>query len=245
MDRGTVVTTDWSGYSDLVRIGGTHGNDVVGLLYEGGAVDARDEIRFARFTQDWLTPRRGPDPTTPDKAPGGRPAAVLGGARPTDGAFGGAIEFDGTDDAVRLPYRSRLPLHTKDFTASLWFRYSATTGEQPMLWVGGVGTTQPQVWLRGEPAAGRLTGLITVRDGAAPPRTASVRSTGAYNDGQWHRLVLRRGGGGAHALRRRYAVQHRRHPRIGQPQLAVRGAHRATGRQPGPLHRGDRRSTRP
>ncbi|UUU29601.1 exo-alpha-sialidase [Streptomyces sp. CA-210063] len=197
VDRGTVVTTDWSGYSDLVRIGGDggSGDDVVGLLYEGGAVDARDEIRFARFTEDWLQPRRGPDPTTPDKAPGGKRAAVLGGARPTDGRFGGAIEFDGTDDAVRLPYRSQLPLGTKDFTASLWFRYSATSGEQPMLWMGGVGASQPQVWLRGEPAAGRLTGLITVRDGASPPRTTSVRSTGAYNDGQWHQLVLRRGGG--------------------------------------------------
>ncbi|WP_326574750.1 exo-alpha-sialidase [Streptomyces sp. NBC_00481] len=196
VDRGTVVTTDWSGYSDLVRIdGGEGGNDVVGLLYEGGAVDARDEIRFARFTEDWLQPRRGPDPTTPDRAPGGRRAAVLGGALPTDGRFGGAIGFDGADDAVRLPYRPRLPLGTKDFTASLWFRYAATTGEQPMLWMGGVGTTQPQVWLRGEPAAGRLTGLITVRDGASTPRSTSVRSTGAYNDGEWHQLVLRRGGG--------------------------------------------------
>ncbi|MET7701223.1 sialidase family protein, partial [Streptomyces sp. NPDC005485] len=60
VDRGTVVTTDWSGYSDMVRADG----DTVGLMYEGGAVDARDEIRFARFTEDWLKPRRGPDPTT-------------------------------------------------------------------------------------------------------------------------------------------------------------------------------------
>ncbi|MEV4859817.1 sialidase family protein [Streptomyces ossamyceticus] len=197
VDRGTVVTTDWSGYSDLVRIGrGADGaGAVVGLLYEGGAVDARDEIRFARFTEHWLKPRRGPDPTTPDRAPGGGRAAVLGGARSTDGAFGGAIAFDGADDAVRLPYRSRLPLHDKEFTASLWFRYTAAGGEHPLLWMGGVGTTQPQVWVRGEPASGRLTGLMTVRDGAAPPRSVSVRSTGAYNDGRWHHLVLRRGGG--------------------------------------------------
>ncbi|WP_327408559.1 exo-alpha-sialidase [Streptomyces sp. NBC_01281] len=191
VDRGTVVTTDWSGYSDLVRIDG----DAVGLLYEGGAVDARDEIRFARFTEDWLRPRRGPDPTTADLVPFARPAAVLGGAHETAGVRGGALEFDGTDDAVRLPYSSRLPLGTKDFTASLWFRYTATTGEQPLLWMGGIGTTQPQVWVRGEPASGRITGLITTRNGAAAPATASVRTTGAYNDGQWHRLALRRGGG--------------------------------------------------
>ncbi|GGZ68883.1 sialidase family protein [Streptomyces bluensis] len=191
VDRGTVITTDWSGYSDMVQIGA----DTVGLMYEGGAVDARDEIRFARFTENWLESRRGPDPTTADRAAGGRPALVLGGARATDGVFGGAIEFDGTDDAVRLPYSPRLPLGTRDFTASLWFRYSATTGEQPLLWMGGVGTTQPQVWLRGEPASDRIQGLITVREGSSPPRSASVRTAGAYNDGRWHHLALRRGGG--------------------------------------------------
>ncbi|WP_030791901.1 exo-alpha-sialidase [Streptomyces sp. NRRL S-920] len=191
VDRGTTVTTDWSGYSDLVRADGTH----VGLMYEGGAVDARDEIRFARFTEDWLKPRRGPDPTTRDHAPGARPAAVLGGARETGGRFGGALSFDGTDDAVRLPFRRQLPLGTRDFTAAMWFRYSATSGEQPLLWMGGIGTNQPQVWLRGEPASNRVTGLITTRDGGTPPRSASVRTTSAYNDGQWHHIVLRRGDG--------------------------------------------------
>ncbi|GAA3849963.1 exo-alpha-sialidase [Streptomyces coacervatus] len=191
VDRGTVVTTDWSGYSDMARID----HDTVGLMYEGGAVDARDEIRFARFTEDWLQPRRGPDPTTVDRAPYARPAAVLGGAEETDGVFGGALEFDGTDDAVRLPYSDELPLGTKDFTASLWFRYTATSGEQPLLWMGGIGTTQPQVWLRGEPASNRIQGLITVRNGAAAPQSASVRTSGSYNDGQWHHLALRRGGG--------------------------------------------------
>ncbi|MEU5996618.1 sialidase family protein [Streptomyces sp. NPDC047197] len=191
VDRGTTVTTDWSGYSDMVRADGEH----VGLMYEGGAVDARDEIRFARFTEDWLQPRRGPDPKTADRAPHAKPAAVLGGASTTDGRFGGAIAFDGTNDAVRLPFRSQLPLGTKDFTASLWFRYSATSGEQPLLWMGGIGTNQPQVWLRGEPASNRVTGLITTRDGSTPPRSASVRTTGAYNDGQWHHIALRRGGG--------------------------------------------------
>ncbi|WP_447041379.1 exo-alpha-sialidase [Streptomyces sp. DSM 118878] len=188
VDRGTTVTTDWSGYSDMVLADRGH----VGLMYEGGAVDARDEIRFARFTEDWLKPRRGPDPTTTDRAPGARAAAVLGGARETAGRFGGALAFDGTDDAVRLPFRARLPRGSGDFTASLWFRYSAASGEQPLLWMGGIGNNQPQVWLRGEPASNRITGLMTTREGATPPKSASVRTTSAYNDGQWHHLVLRR-----------------------------------------------------
>ncbi|MFF9003438.1 exo-alpha-sialidase [Streptomyces achromogenes] len=191
VDRGTVVTTDWSGYSDLVRIGST----AVGLLYEGGTADARDEIRFARFTEDWLAPRRGPDPVTPDLARHARPAAVLGDPERVDGVSGGALEFDGTDDAVRLPYRAGLPLGAKDFTVSLWFRYAATAGEQPLLWMGGIGTGQPQVWLRGEPAGNRVQALITVRGGAGAPQSASVRTATAYDDGRWHHAVLRRGGG--------------------------------------------------
>ncbi|MFE2353174.1 exo-alpha-sialidase [Streptomyces parvulus] len=191
VDRGTVLTRDWSGYSDMVDVD----DATVGLLYEAGAVDARDEIRFARFTEDWLQARRAADPTTPDLAPGAAPAAVLGGAGPTTGAVGGALSFDGADDAVRLPFDERLPLGDGDFTASLRFRYSAADGEQPLLWMGGVGISQPQVWLRAEPANGRVQGLITARDGAAAPRSAWVRTDDALNDGRWHQLALRRGGG--------------------------------------------------
>jgi sialidase-1 len=191
VDRGTVVTRDWSGYSDMVAVDDT----TVGLMYEAGPVDARDEIRFARFTEEWLQPRRGADATTADLAPGATPAAVLGGAGTTDGAVGGALSLDGTDDAVRLPYDERLPLGDGDFTASLWFRYTAVDGEQPLLWLGGVGTTQPQVWLRAEPGNGRIQGLITTREGGTAPRSAWVRTDRAHNDGRWHHLVLRRGGG--------------------------------------------------
>ncbi len=191
VDRGKVVTTDWSGYSDMVAIDAS----TVGLMYEGGAVDARDEIRFARFTEDWLGPRRGPDPTTADLAPGAPRATVLGGARVTDGVLGRAMEFDGDDDAVRLPYRSRLPLGTGEFTVSLFFRYSAASGEQPFLWMGGIGSTQPQVWLRGEPDNDRVRALITTREGLGTVRTSSVWAEGAHNDGEWHHLALRRGGG--------------------------------------------------
>ncbi|MFJ5260367.1 exo-alpha-sialidase [Streptomyces sp. NPDC088387] len=191
VDRGTVVTRDWAGYSDLADLGG----GAAGLLYEAGTVDARDEIRFARFTEDWLVPRRGPDPTTEDLAPGASPAAVLGGAATTPGVLGSALAFDGKDDAVRLPYRSQLPLDTKDFTASLWFRYTATSGEQPLLWMGGVGVNQPQVWLRGEPDSDRVRGLITTRSGPTAWHSASLSTDGAHNDGEWHHLALRRGDG--------------------------------------------------
>ncbi len=91
--------------------------------------------------------------------------------------------------------RSRLPLGAGDFTASLFFRYSATSGEQPFLWMGGIGSTQPQIWLRGEPDNDRVRALITAREGFRTVRTASVWADGARNDGRWHHLALRRGAG--------------------------------------------------
>ncbi|GAB2832306.1 exo-alpha-sialidase [Streptomyces daliensis] len=193
VDRGRTVTTDWSGYSDMVQAT----PERVGLLYEGGAVDARDEIRFARFTEGWLGERRGPDPVTPDHAPGARDALVLGGAARTEDrhGHGRALSFDGRDDAVRLPFRRQLPLGTREFTASLWFRYEATGGEQPMLWMGGVGPNQPQVRLVGDPARSRLTAAITTRSGTSPTTTAEVATDRAYNDGRWHRAELRRADG--------------------------------------------------
>ncbi|MFH8590568.1 exo-alpha-sialidase [Streptomyces rimosus] len=191
VDRGARITTDWSGYSDLVAVS----PGLTGLLYEGGAADARDQIRFARFTDAWLGPRRGPDPTTPDHGRHARPALVLGGARPVPGRFGDALSFDGRDDAVRLPFRRSLPLGSGDFTCSLWFRYRATSGEQPFLWMGGVGSRSPQVALRGDPARGRISASITALDGARPAATAEAATTAAYNDGRWHHLSLRRTGG--------------------------------------------------
>jgi sialidase-1 len=192
VDRGTVVTRDWSGYSDMTAIA----SDTVGLLYEGGAVDARDEIRFARFSADWLAPRRGPDPTTADLSPHAEKAAVLGGAATVaNGVSGDALAFDGSDDAVRLPHRPQLVLGRGDFTASMWFRHTATAGEQPLFSLGGIGGSQPQIRLSAEPAHDRLRGLITVREGARTVRTATVDAAGARADGRWHHVVLRRGGG--------------------------------------------------
>ncbi|MEU3713268.1 exo-alpha-sialidase [Streptomyces catenulae] len=190
-DRGARVTGDWSGYSDLVPVS----PGVTGLFYEAGAADARDEMRFARFTDAWLGPRRGPDPTTPDGAPGARPATVLGGARTTSGVLGRALAFDGTDDAVDVPFRASLPLGEAPFTCALWFRYDATGGEQPMLWLGGSGGSSPQVTLVGDPARGRITATVTTVAGAAPPVTTTLSTAGAYHDGRWHLLALRRGGG--------------------------------------------------
>jgi sialidase-1 len=116
-EQGTRITTDWSGYSDLVQVGGPE----IGLLYEGGAVDARDEIRFARFTEEYLGRHNSAGPSTPDVSRHAD-ARVLGGASVAAGRFGGALTLDGVDDYVRVPYDPAQPPGDGDLTWTGWFR---------------------------------------------------------------------------------------------------------------------------
>ncbi|WP_084143167.1 exo-alpha-sialidase [Amycolatopsis taiwanensis] len=190
-EQGTRITADWSGYSDLVQISGNDvANAEVGLLYEGGPVDARDEIRFTRFTESNLGPRGPVGPTTPDTSRTKADAYVLGGASLTAGKFGGGLELDGVDDYLRVPYAEEQLPGDGDLTYTAWFRYGASTGQQALLWLGGMGSTAPQLWLRGEPASNRLVALMTTAQGSA-----SIATTSAYNDNQWHHVVLQRAGG--------------------------------------------------
>ncbi|HEY0451988.1 exo-alpha-sialidase [Actinophytocola sp.] len=190
-EQGTRITTDWSGYSDLVQISDPRARSTeIGLLYEGGAVDARDEIRFARFDEEYLG-RRGPaGPTTPDTSPTRADSYVLGGPAPAAGRFGAGLELDGVDDYLRVPYDKAQEPGDGDLTYTAWFRYGESTGPQALLWLGGMGGTAPQLWLRGEPASNRLVAWMTTAKGSA-----SVTTTSAYDDRQWHHVALRRSAG--------------------------------------------------
>ena len=60
---GTRITSDWSGVLRLAILD----TGEIGLLYEGGTVDARDQIRFARFTENDIGHPDAPlGATTPD-----------------------------------------------------------------------------------------------------------------------------------------------------------------------------------
>lgn len=190
-DQGTIITRDWSGYSDLVQISSPRARTTqIGLLYEGGAVDARDEIRFAGFNEQYLGWHNSAGPSTPDVSRQHADAYILGGAAPGTGRYGNGLALDGVDDYVRVPYnKAQLP-GDGDFTWSAWINYGATTGNQAILWLGGMGTTAPQMWLRGEPANNRIIAAMTTVNG-----TKSISSSGAYNDQAWHHLVLERASG--------------------------------------------------
>ncbi|MEV4319990.1 sialidase family protein [Actinocrispum sp. NPDC049592] len=186
-DQGTRITTDWSGYSDLVQITGT-ANPEIGLIYEGGAADARDEIRFGRFTEDYLGWRKSGGPATPDVSPTNADSNVVGSTTVTTGKFTKAIALN--DDFVRVPYKPALAVGDDDFTWSSWFRYGATKTPQVIFWLGGMGNTAPQIWLRGEPANNRLIALMTTANGSK-----SIETTKAYDDQAWHHIALQRAAG--------------------------------------------------
>ncbi|MFB9831673.1 LamG domain-containing protein [Actinoallomurus acaciae] len=99
-------------------------------------------------------------------------------------------EFDGIDDYIQVPWNESLDLGAGDFTWSARIRYSDTTGTHSILWAYQVGSGAPQIWLRAEPANNRLIAIMGTGNG-----TPTVTTAQAYNDGQWHDVVLRRTAG--------------------------------------------------
>ncbi|MFF0264163.1 exo-alpha-sialidase [Kribbella sp. NPDC004536] len=186
VDEGTRITSDWSGYSDMAILD----TGEIGLLYEGGTVDARDQIRFARFTENDLGLPDAPlGPTTPDVSGLHNDSYLRGGPVTVTGKFGQARDFDGVDDAIQLPFAESLAVGAGDFTAMAWIKYGASTTPQAIFWGYGINEFS-QFWLRAEPADGRIRGLITTGG-----NTAAVQTARAYNDNAWHHVALQRKAG--------------------------------------------------
>ncbi|TDC05804.1 neuraminidase [Nonomuraea longispora] len=197
-DEGKVFHWGPSAYSDMVRLDG----DEAALMYEAGDVSPYEQIRFARFDESYLETPNGPPPgvpgppapgpATPDTSPYRNQAFVRGGAQTTGGRFGGGLALDRVDDRVEVPFDDSIDLGAKDFTLTSWIRYSETTGAHTILWFHRVdrGTNPPALWLRAEPASNRIRAILAV-----DRFDVTVQSASAYNDGQWHFVVLQRTGG--------------------------------------------------
>lgn len=129
----------------------------------------------------------------PDVGPNqyGNHAVIHGGAQLGDRNSGRAMTFDGQDDYLRLVSCSdSLRLGAGDFTLTAWFRHTATTGALPIVRGYGMGSGVRQFWLRAEPGQGRIRAAIDT--GTA---YAEVKTTSAYNDGQWHHALMKRQSG--------------------------------------------------
>ncbi|MGX7672539.1 exo-alpha-sialidase [Plantactinospora sp. DSM 117369] len=197
-DQGKVFYWGPSAYSDMVRLDG----DEAALMYEAGTVTPYEQIRFARFNEAYLDTPNGvppgipgppaPGPTTPDESPYRNEAYVRGGAQTTDGRFGNGLSLDRVDDRVEVEFDDSIDLGGQDFTLTSWIRYSDRTGAHAILWFHRVdrGTNPPALWLRAEPASNRIRAILAV-----DRFDVTVQSQSAYNDGQWHFVVLQRARG--------------------------------------------------
>ncbi|NUT34483.1 MAG: neuraminidase [Hamadaea sp.] len=198
-DNGKVISWGPGGYSDLVDIGDDPAlGPVAGVLYEGGVAALYEVVQFVRFNEAYLDSPNGsppslppaplPGPTTPDVSPRyGNTAYVRGGAALGEGRFGAGFAPDGVDDYVEMPFTSAVDLQDSDFTIMTWFRYSETSGSIVIWWFYQVGTGAAQIWLRAEPASNRIRGVVGTGQG-----DANITIPGAYNDGKWHHVAMRR-----------------------------------------------------
>ncbi|MFC5663943.1 LamG-like jellyroll fold domain-containing protein [Kitasatospora misakiensis] len=151
-----------------------------------------------QWTQQHDVVRLDDGPSTPDSSVHCVNARVDGGARPTaDGAFGGALTLDGTDDDVRLPYRSATALGAGDFTVSTEVRHSAkpTDPDQVLLWAYGTGASERQLWLRIQPSQDRLYAAFETDTATTTVTAVDSSAATAFGDGSWHQMALRRSGG--------------------------------------------------
>jgi sialidase-1 len=197
-NEGKVFYWGPTAYSDMVRLDG----DEAALMYEAGTVNPYESIRFARFNEAYLDTPNGtppnipgppaPGPKTPDFSPYHNQAYVRGGAETAAGRFGKGLALDRVDDRVEVPFNESIDLGADDFTLSTWIQYSATAGAHSILWFYRVnrGTNPPALWLRAEPASNRIRAVLSVGR-----YNVTVQSPSAYNDGQWHFVVLQRAGG--------------------------------------------------
>lgn len=196
---GKVISWGPGGYSDLVKIETDPAlGPVAGVLYESGVAALYEVIQFVRFNEAYLDTPNGsppslppapePGPTTPDAAPRHHNTAyVRGNATLGKGRFGDGLALDGVDDYVEVPYNPAVDLEDDPFTIMTWFRYKETSGSIVIWWFYQVGTGAAQIWLRAEPASNRIRGVVGTGEGSA-----NITIAGAYNDGLWHHVAMRR-----------------------------------------------------
>ncbi|WP_051794445.1 LamG-like jellyroll fold domain-containing protein [Kibdelosporangium aridum] len=116
-------------------------------------------------------------------------AAVSGTPAVVTGKVGNAVQFDGVDDAVYMPYKPSVALGDNDFKVSTWLRYTGSA-DQVIFWAYGVGATERGLWMRGQPGQDRLLAYLQTDTGAFQAATQ-----GSFNDGNWHFVEVERKAG--------------------------------------------------
>ncbi|WP_435971804.1 exo-alpha-sialidase [Streptomyces sp. Qhu_M48] len=195
---GTLVSAARTGYSDLTLLP----DRSIGILYETAGNIPHGNVVFASFTETAMNGaatelRRPRTADTRERAPGapGNHAVIHGGAVLGARGSGKAMEFDGTDDYLRLVCSPSLRVDDKNFTVTAWFRHSATTGTLPIVWAYGMPGTDPlkkgrHFSVRAEPGVGNVLRATVGTDIGS----TEVTLPSSFNDGGWHHVVFTRDG---------------------------------------------------
>ncbi|MEV4315869.1 LamG-like jellyroll fold domain-containing protein [Actinocrispum sp. NPDC049592] len=133
-------------------------------------------------------------PQTPDSSVHCVHAAVSGSPTVVPGRFGNALNFDGTDDTVRIPYKPSVALGDNDFTIETWLRYTGSA-DQVLFWAYGVGATERGLWLRVQPGKDRLYAFVQTDTQTTEIPINDTTSATAFGDNTWHHVSLKRQGG--------------------------------------------------
>ncbi|GGU94671.1 neuramidase [Streptomyces litmocidini] len=194
---GTLVSAARTGYSDLTLLP----NGSVGIVYETAGNIPHGNVAFAAFTEQAMNDsetelRRPRTSDTHERAVGeaGNHAVVHGGARLGTRSGGGAMDFDGQDDYLRLVCSPTLRVDDGDFTVTAWFKHAATTGTLPIIWAYGMPGTDPlkkgrHFSVRAEPGGNVLRATVGTDIGST-----EVTLPSSYGDDAWHHVVFKRQG---------------------------------------------------
>ncbi|WP_034591026.1 LamG-like jellyroll fold domain-containing protein [Hamadaea tsunoensis] len=106
-----------------------------------------------------------------------------------------ALAVDPAHPGAESPFTPALDAGAGNLTVATWFKYTAGTGDQVLVWAFGATGGKPSLWVRAQPSLDRIyawaqTDTATVAL-SVPDTSAGV----AFGDGKWHLLTVRRDGG--------------------------------------------------
>ena len=114
---------------------------------------------------------------------GNNSSGTISGPSWATGRIGSALSFDGSNDYVRVPYKSNLQLYNSSFTFSSWIK--STDSDEGMIVVRDSGNNTYNEWYFGL-NHNNLNGNLSIWDGSNWHATSSAN----VNDGGWHMATI-------------------------------------------------------
>lgn len=187
------VALDMSGTTIRLLVGGVvvaSANDVGGIsapgragIIFGGVANSGDNAGYHLDNFRVSPPAADSKGTSQGHFFGG---VALGGAGAVPGDSNTSASFDGVDDFASVPRQI-----ADDFSIELWFRSTQGIGTGNQWW-SGAGLVDAEVAGAANDFGISLRSDGRVLAGVGSPDTSILSSSGGYNNGAWHHVVLTR-----------------------------------------------------